>query len=111
MKSNKASARLSVVGKLPEGYVILCRLNGDEYSFLTRTLGISVECPHCGATRHGVELAQEYFLGNDIATRSSLDDALASHGAQTETRRWSGDLTPGRVEAPPVSATSKTAQL
>jgi hypothetical protein len=42
MKSNKASARLSVVGKLPEGYVILCRLNGDEYSFLTKTLGISV---------------------------------------------------------------------
>jgi hypothetical protein len=46
---------------LSEGYVILCRLKGDEYSFLTKTLGISVECPHCGATRHGVELAQEYF--------------------------------------------------
>jgi hypothetical protein len=79
MKSNKASARLSVVGKLPEGYVILCRLNGDEYSFLTKTLGISVECPHCGATRHGVELAQEYFLGRDIATRSPIGMMARSH--------------------------------
>ena len=69
MKSNKASARLSVVGKLPEGYVILCRLNGDEYSFLTKTLGISVECPHCGATRCSAELAQEYFLGRSTAKR------------------------------------------
>jgi hypothetical protein len=79
MKSNKVSARLSVVGKLPEGYVILCRLNGDEYSFLTKTLGISVECPHCGATRHGVELAQEYFLGNVIATRSPIGNDGAIH--------------------------------
>jgi hypothetical protein len=89
MKSNKASARLSVVGKLPEGYVILCRLNGDEYSFLTKTLGISVECPHCGATRHGVELAQEYFLGNGIATRSSLGMMTRSH--HMAPRRKPGD--------------------
>jgi hypothetical protein len=52
MKSNKASAHLSVVGKLPEGHVILCRLNGDEYSFLIKTLGISVEC-HIAAP-HGM---------------------------------------------------------
>jgi hypothetical protein len=60
MKHGRTSAQLSVAGKLPEGYVILCRLDGDEYSFLVKSLGISVECPHCGATRCGAELAQEY---------------------------------------------------
>jgi hypothetical protein len=79
MKSNKAPAHLSVVGKLPEGYVVLCELDGEEYSFLAKTLGISVECPHCGATRHGVELAQEYFLGKDMATRSSIGIMTRSH--------------------------------
>jgi hypothetical protein len=71
MKSGHSPA-LSIVGKLPGGYVILCRTGDDEYSFLAKTLGISVECPHCGATRHSVELAQEYFLGKDRATRSSI---------------------------------------
>jgi hypothetical protein len=67
MKNSRTSGSLSVVGKLPEGYVILCRLNGDEYSFLAKALGISVECPHSGATRGGTDLAQEYYLGRDKA--------------------------------------------
>jgi hypothetical protein len=79
MKNNQLSARLSIAGKLSEGYVILCCSSGDEYSFLAKTLGISVECPHCGATRHGVELAQEYFLGRGIGTRSPLGIATRSH--------------------------------
>jgi hypothetical protein len=79
MKSRKSSARLSVVGRLPEGYVILCELDGEEYSFLAKTLGISVECPHCGATRHGVELAQEYFLGRGTATESPSGMITRSH--------------------------------
>jgi hypothetical protein len=66
MKNSRASVQLSVIGKLPEGYVVLCRLNGDEYSFLAKTLGISVECPHCGATRCGAELAQDYFAGQGV---------------------------------------------
>jgi hypothetical protein len=61
----EAFARLSVAGKLPGGYVILCRTSGAEYNFLAKTLGISVECPHCGATRGGADLAQEYFLGRE----------------------------------------------
>jgi hypothetical protein len=65
----EAFARLSVAGKLLGGYVILCRTNGDEYSFLAKTLGISVECPHCGATRWGADLAQEYCLGRARAAR------------------------------------------
>jgi hypothetical protein len=71
MKSNKAPARLSVVGKLPEGYIVLCELDGGEHSFLAKSLGISVECPHCGTTRCGAELAQEYFLGRSAAASGS----------------------------------------
>jgi hypothetical protein len=79
MKNDQSSARLSIAGKLPAGYVILCRSGGGEYSFLAKTLGISVECPHCGATRHGVELAQEYFLGKDTGNRSPLGIITRSH--------------------------------
>ncbi|HUL05836.1 MAG TPA: hypothetical protein VLV76_05850 [Candidatus Acidoferrum sp.] len=61
MKDDRIDARLSVVGRLPEGYVILCSQNGDEYSFLVKSLGISVECPHCGTTRCGPELAAESY--------------------------------------------------
>jgi hypothetical protein len=83
MKNDHSSARLSIAGKLSEGYVILCRNGGDEYSFLTKTLGPSVECPHCGATRHGVELAQEYFLGRGIATGSRVGIVTRSHHMPT----------------------------
>jgi hypothetical protein len=61
MKDDRIDARLTVVGRLPEGYVILCSQNGDEYSFLVKSLGISVECPHCGTTRCGPELAMESY--------------------------------------------------
>jgi hypothetical protein len=57
---NRTAAPLTVVGKLPQGYIILCRHDGADYAFLVRSLGISVECPHCGATRCGVDMAQEY---------------------------------------------------
>jgi hypothetical protein len=81
MKNDQSSTHLSIAGKLPEGYVILC--SGDEYSFLAKTLGPSVECPHCGATRRGVELAQEYFLGRGIATRSPIGIVTRSHHMPT----------------------------
>jgi hypothetical protein len=69
MRKDGAVTHLTVVGKLPEGYIILCDVDGDEHSFLARSLGVSVECPHCGATRCSVELAQEYFLGRDALHR------------------------------------------
>lgn len=65
--AGRSASRLTVAGKLPEGYVILCNLDGDEYSFLVRLLGISVECPHCGVTRCGTELAEEYYLAKHAA--------------------------------------------
>jgi len=69
MTEDRTDARLTVVGRLPEGYVILCSQNGDEYSFLVKSLGISVECPHCGTTRCGPELAAESY-----GDSRSLDD-------------------------------------
>jgi hypothetical protein len=79
MKNNQARAHLSLVGKLPEGYIILCEFDGEEYSFLAKTLRTSVECPHCGAIRYSAELAQEYFLGKNMATRSPIGIMTRSH--------------------------------
>lgn len=84
MKNDRAAARLSVVGKLPEGYVILCELGGEEHSFLTRTLGISVECPHCGATRCSADLAQEYFVGRRRGSGSPIGVMTRSHHVASE---------------------------
>ena len=67
MIEDRSDAGLTVIGRLPEGYIILCSQNGDEYSFLVKSLGISVECPHCGATRCGPELAAENYLDMDTA--------------------------------------------
>jgi len=54
---------LSIEGKLPEGYVIVCSRREDEFSFLVRNLGLSVECPHCGTTVGSTDLALQYYLG------------------------------------------------
>lgn len=67
MSQNRTEAGLAVVGRLPEGYIILCKHNGDEYSFLVKSLGISVECPHCGATRCGPELAADSYFETPTA--------------------------------------------
>jgi len=67
MIEDRSDAGLTVIGRLPEGYIVLCSVNGDEYSFLVKSLGISVECPHCGATRCGPELAAENYLDAEAA--------------------------------------------
>lgn len=77
MNEDRIDARLTVVGRLPEGYVILCSPGGDEYSFLVKSLGISVECPHCGATRCGPELAAENYGEPQTADDNSSADAFA----------------------------------
>jgi hypothetical protein len=71
-KDRTTGSHLTVVGKLPEGYVILCELDGNEHSFLAKNLGLSVECPHCGATRCSVDLAQEYFLRRSTSGQSPI---------------------------------------
>jgi hypothetical protein len=78
----RADVRLTVVGRLPEGYIILCSQNDDEYSFLVKSLGISVECPHCGATRCGPDLAAESYLvaanGNSARRMPALTERIAA---------------------------------
>jgi hypothetical protein len=76
MKDDRIDARLTVVGRLPEGYVILCSQNDDEYSFLVKSLGISVECPHCGATRCGPELAAENYDEPQTTEDDGSDDGF-----------------------------------
>jgi len=71
MIEDRSDAGLTVVGRLPEGYIILCSQNGDEYSFLVKSLGISVECPHCGATRCGPELATENYDAEAAVTEGN----------------------------------------
>jgi hypothetical protein len=61
-------SKMSIEGKLPEGYVILCSGNGSEYTFLQHHLGLSVECPHCGTTSEGAALAMEFYLTNAPAS-------------------------------------------
>jgi hypothetical protein len=51
---------MSIEGKLPQGYVILCSGSGGEYCFLQRNLGLSIECPHCGTTAESTALAMEF---------------------------------------------------
>jgi len=77
MNEDRTDARLTVVGRLPEGYVVLCSQNGDEYSFLVKSLGISVECPHCGATRCGPELAAENYGEPQTADDDGSQDGFA----------------------------------
>ncbi len=78
----RTEARLTVVGRLPEGYIVLCRQDDEEYSFLVKALEISVECPHCGATRCGPELAAENYLetanGNSAARRPAFTERIAA---------------------------------
>lgn len=63
----RVTPRLKLAGKVPEGHVILCGRSGDEHTFLIRSLGISVECPRCGAVRAGVDLAVEAYPDTAVA--------------------------------------------
>lgn len=53
--------------KLTEGYVILCDAGSEMHSFLTESLGLSVECPHCGSTALATDLATEFYLADEAA--------------------------------------------
>jgi hypothetical protein len=53
--------------KLSEGYVVLCDKHSEIHSFLISTLGLSVECPHCGSTALATELVTDFYLANQAA--------------------------------------------
>ena len=72
-KSNDGvSPKIMIDGKLPEGYVILCKAKDEDHTFLVRRLGLSVECPKCGRTALSTGLAQEFWLrkNNESATNN-----------------------------------------
>ena len=48
--------------KLSEGYVVLCDSGAEMHSFLISSLGLSVECPHCGATQLATDLVTDFYL-------------------------------------------------
>ena len=53
--------------KLTEGYVVLCDERSEMHSFLIGSLGLSVECPHCGSTALATELATDFYLSDEDA--------------------------------------------
>jgi len=80
--------KMSIEGRLPQGYVVLCSGNGSEYTFLQRTLGLSVECPHCGATSEGATLALQFYLSkaNSKMRESATVPAAAAGGSKASRR-------------------------
>lgn len=53
---------MRIDGRLPEGLVVLCPR--CDVAFLVPRLGLSVECPTCGATELGTDLMTEFLLRN-----------------------------------------------
>ncbi|WP_282609906.1 hypothetical protein [Pelagibius sp. Alg239-R121] len=53
--------------KITEGYVVLCDEHSEMHSFLIGSLGLSVECPHCGSTALATDLATDYYLSDQAA--------------------------------------------
>jgi hypothetical protein len=92
MRNGQSPGRLSIAGKLPEGYVILCHSSGEEYSFLAKTLGISVEChiaaPH-GTASNLRRSTSRKRNSNEIAPTAASDariDATQSNLPSLERR-------------------------
>ncbi len=68
---------MTIDGKIPEGYVLLC--DRCEDAFLARRLGPSVECPRCGQTEVSTDLMTEYLLRDIVPhTHGKLADTAAT---------------------------------
>ncbi len=50
---------LRIDGRLPDGYVVLC---GCSHAFIQERLALTVECPSCGTSAFGADLATDYTL-------------------------------------------------
>jgi glucosylglycerol-phosphate synthase len=51
--------RLRIDGRIPDGYVVLCDCS---HAFVQERLSLTVQCPHCGTTAFGADLATDYTL-------------------------------------------------
>ncbi len=64
--------RLRIDGRLPDGYVLLCDCSN---AFVRERLSLTVECPQCGATAFGAELATDFTLAEKRAkARAARED-------------------------------------
>lgn len=54
---------MTIDGKLPQGYVVICGSGRHSHTFLVRQLGPSVECPRCGDTALSVDLVAAFVTG------------------------------------------------
>jgi hypothetical protein len=61
----------------PDGHILVCRGGGSEHSFLSRRLGLSVECPVCGQIALSVDLVADFYR-RSVADPAWTDDALSS---------------------------------
>ena len=61
---------MTIDGRLPEGFVIVCEFHPSGHSFLVSQLGLTVECPKCGHTAISTLLATE-FLAKQTADRAA----------------------------------------
>lgn len=60
---------MRVDGKISAGYAIVCDCGA---AFAVERLGVAVECPTCGHTELGVDVAVEYYLNR--SRRKQVDD-------------------------------------
>lgn len=69
---------MHIVGKRPGGgYVIGCVCDDEDvHEFRVKKLGLSVECPNCGATAISTELLTEYHVNSGPQTVASNSAGL-----------------------------------
>jgi len=66
-----AKSPMCLDDRSPQGHIIVCTGDGSEHSFLRHRLGLSIECPICGATALSVDLVADFYR------RSLADPAWA----------------------------------
>lgn len=53
------SSLMRIDGKISAGYAIVCNCGA---AFAAERLGVAVECPSCGRTALGADIAVDYYL-------------------------------------------------
>jgi hypothetical protein len=73
--STARSRGLRIDGRLPDGYVVLC---GCTNAFVQERLNLTVECPQCGTTAFGTDLATDYTLAQKGARARRVEAAASA---------------------------------
>jgi glucosylglycerol-phosphate synthase len=75
------SRSLRIDGRLPEGYVVLC---GCSHAFIRERLTLTIECPRCGTSAFGADLATDYTLAQRDETLAEGEPVAAVGQAGAE---------------------------